>query len=186
MKTLTKHISCELKYKLDKTKCMSNQWWNNDNCQCTCKKRICKKECVWNPRTCICENGKYLASVIDDSAIICDKVILPDAKLGPKDHDETKIIPTNFNGKKAPCKTQNFYILLGFLLIAIALLITVSIYCYLIKYWTKQLLQLPCQRCINTENIAFSKILSSRHAIFREYLLSVPSVSQCSGHLGNI
>ena len=144
------------------------------------------KKNVWNPRTCICENGKYLASVIDDSAIICDKVILPDAKLSPKDDDETKIIPTNFNGKKAPCKTQNFYILLGFLLIAIALLITVSIYCYLIKYWTKQLLPLPSPRCINPEHITFSKIWPSWHAIFREYSLSVPSVSQCSGHPGNI
>ena len=36
--------------------------------------------------------------------------------------------------KKATCKTQNFYILLAFLLIATALLMAVSIYCYLIKY----------------------------------------------------
>ena len=35
---------------------------------------------------------------------------------------------------KAIFKTQNFYILLAFLLITIALLIAVSIYCYLIKY----------------------------------------------------
>ena len=36
--------------------------------------------------------------------------------------------------KKATCKTQNFYILLAFLLIATALLMAVSIYCYLIKH----------------------------------------------------
>ena len=41
---------------------------------------------------------------------------------------------TDFNGKKATCKTQNFYILLGFLLITITLLTAVGIYCYLIKY----------------------------------------------------
>ena len=29
-------------------------------------------------------------------------------------------------------------------------------------------------------------IRPSRHAIFREYLLCVPSVLQCSGHPGNI
>ena len=29
-KTLTKHISCECKRKLDGTKCNSNHWWNND------------------------------------------------------------------------------------------------------------------------------------------------------------
>ena len=38
---------------------------------------------------------------------------------------------------------QNFYILLAFLLIAIALLIAVSIYCYLIKYRAKQKHKLP-------------------------------------------
>ena len=31
-KTLTKHISTECKCKLDRRKCNSNQWWNNDKC----------------------------------------------------------------------------------------------------------------------------------------------------------
>ena len=58
-KTLTKHISCECKCKLDETKCNSHQWWNNDKCQCKCKKYyLCAKENVWNPGTCNCENGK--------------------------------------------------------------------------------------------------------------------------------
>ena len=39
---------------------------------------------------------------------------------------------------KATCKMQNFYILLTFLFITIALLIAVSIYCYLIKHRVKQ------------------------------------------------
>ena len=30
--TLTKHISCEWKYKFDERKCNSDQWWNNDKC----------------------------------------------------------------------------------------------------------------------------------------------------------
>ena len=34
-----------------------------------------KKNYVWNPVTCGCENGKYLASIMDDSAIIWDEVI---------------------------------------------------------------------------------------------------------------
>ena len=51
---------------------------------------------------------------MNDSAIVCDEVTeLYD--------EETKSIPTNFNEKKATCKTQNFYILLAFLLITIAL-----------------------------------------------------------------
>ena len=52
--------------------------------------------------------------------------------------EETKTIPTNFNGKKAIFKTQHFYILLAFLLTDIALLIAVSIHCYLIKYRAKK------------------------------------------------
>ena len=48
-----------------------------------------------------------------------------------------KTIPTNFNEKNITCKAQNFFILLVFLLITMALLIAVSIYCYLIKYQAK-------------------------------------------------
>ena len=58
---------------------------------------------------------------MDDSAIMSDEVIYAYDK-------------TNFNEKKATCKMQNFYILLVFLIITIALLIVVNIYCYLIKY----------------------------------------------------
>ena len=77
---------------------------------------------------------------MDDLAITCDEIIESYSK-------ETKTIPTNFNQKKANC---NFYILLGFLLITIALLITVGIYCYLIKYQAKQKHLLPFQ---STNNI---------------------------------
>ena len=73
---------------------------------------------------------------MDDSAIICDEVIESYAKLSLKDNDEeTK---RKFNEEKSESKAQNFYILLVFLLITIALLIAVSIYCYLIKYRAKQ------------------------------------------------
>ena len=34
-----------------------------------------KKNHVWNSATCICKNGKYLASIMDDSANICDEFI---------------------------------------------------------------------------------------------------------------
>ena len=75
-KTLAKHISCEYKCKFDGRKCNSDQWWNNDKCRCECKKRhVCENDYVWNPATCSWENGKYLASIMDDSAIICDEVV---------------------------------------------------------------------------------------------------------------
>ena len=69
---------------------------------------------------------------MDDSVITCNEII-----------EET--VPTNFNEKKAICKMQKFYILVAFLLSTLALLIAVSIYCYLIKYQAKQKHLLPFQ-----------------------------------------
>ena len=66
---------------------------------------------------------------MDDSAILSN--------------GKTRTILINFNEKKATCKTQSFYILIAFLLITIALLVTESIYCYLIKYEAKQKHLLP-------------------------------------------
>ena len=94
------------------------------------------------------KDGKLTCSNID-SVTICDEVAESydedadaEAKSSnkAKSYEEIKTIPTNFNEKKANCKTQSVYILLTFLLIIIALLIVVSISCYLIKYWAKQLL----------------------------------------------
>ena len=48
---------------------------------------------VWNPSSCNFKNGKYLASIIDDSMITCDKVI-------ESYDEEIKTVPTNFNTKK--------------------------------------------------------------------------------------
>ena len=66
-KILTKDISCEYKCRFDGKKCTSDQWWNNDKCRCECKKcHVCKKDYIWNPATYSCENGKYLARIMDD------------------------------------------------------------------------------------------------------------------------
>ena len=68
--------------------------WNNDKCQCEYKKHhIC--EYIY-PATCNCENGKYLASIMDDSVITCNEVI-------EIYHGEIKTIPTNFNEKNMTC-----------------------------------------------------------------------------------
>ena len=75
-KTLTRHISCECKWKFDGTICNSNQYCNNDKCQCECKEHhICEKDYVWNPAICNCVDGKYLTSIMNDSAIMCDDII---------------------------------------------------------------------------------------------------------------
>ena len=89
---MTKHVSCECKCKFNGRKCNSNQTWNNDKCWCECKKHdIYEKDYIWNFPTCSCRNGKYLASISDDSVITCDEII---------DAEETKTVTTNFNEKK--------------------------------------------------------------------------------------
>ena len=121
-KILTKHISGECKCTFDGTKCNLNQWSNNNKSPCECKKHIWENDVVWNCATCNCENRKYLASIMDDSTIICVEVM--------KSYDEEiKTIPTNFNEKKVTCKTQNFHILLASSRVTIVLLIVFSIYC---------------------------------------------------------
>ena len=45
------------------------------NVDVTVKKFMYVKKIVWNPATCNYENGKYLASIKDESMIISDKVI---------------------------------------------------------------------------------------------------------------
>ena len=56
------------------------------------KRHVCEEDYLWNPATCNCENGKYLASIMDDSRIMCNEII-----------GET--VPINFNENKANCKT---------------------------------------------------------------------------------
>ena len=67
-----------------------------------------------NLAACSCENCKYLASTADDSMITFGEII-----------ETTKTVPA---------KSTSTNILLAFLLITIALLIAVSIYCHFIKY----------------------------------------------------
>ena len=43
---------------------------------------ICEKDYIWNPVTCSCENGQYLANIIDDSVISRNEII-----------EETKTVP---------------------------------------------------------------------------------------------
>ena len=93
-KTLTKYISYQCKCKFYDTNCKSNQWWNDNKCRCECKKQnIFEKKYAWNRSTCICENGKYLAGIMDDAVIISDKVI-------ESNDEEIKTIPISFNEEK--------------------------------------------------------------------------------------
>ena len=79
------------------------------------KHYICEKDYIWNPVTCNCKNGKYLASIIDNSVITCDEIINAEAK---SYNEKTKTIPRNII-----CETKSFCILIAFLLVIIAFLI---------------------------------------------------------------
>ena len=55
VKNLLYDYRCRFKGKY----CNSKQKRNKDKCCCDCKKplkqHICKKNCIWNPSTCVCE-----------------------------------------------------------------------------------------------------------------------------------
>ena len=124
-KTLTNHISYEWKCKFNKWKCNTNQGWNNNKFRCKFKNyHTCGKHYIWNHNTCICENWKYLASIINDSVITCYEII-------------EGTVTADFKRKKRNLWNAKFYVIVVFLLITIALLIVVNIYCYLRKYRAK-------------------------------------------------
>ena len=78
-KTLTKHISCKWKCKFDGKDAIQIKKRNNNKRQCECKNprknHDREKDYIWNPSKCICENGKYLESIISDSVIVSDKAV---------------------------------------------------------------------------------------------------------------
>ena len=126
-KTLIKHISAIVDVKLMEENLIQINGGKMINANVSVKKvYVYEKDYIWNPAACNFEIGKYLASIMDYSVIVYDEIIYAGEK--------------NFNEKHLTCKTQNFYILLAFLLITIKLLIAFSIYCYLIKYRTKHFL----------------------------------------------
>ena len=93
-KQLAKHTLCKCECKFDSVKCNSNQKWNSNKYRCECKNpkehNVCQKGYNWNPATCNCKNGSYAGSTIDDSAIMCDKIIDAAAK---SYRYATKILP---------------------------------------------------------------------------------------------
>ena len=90
------------------------------------------KSNIWNSATCSFENGKYLGNIIDDSVVTCGEV-----------RETTKTVSNNFNEKKSKLQNKKNLYLTCFFSITIALLIAVSIYCYLIKFKAKRNNLLP-------------------------------------------
>ena len=120
---------------------IQNQKQNNETCQCECKSYLtCKKDYSWNLSTCICENGKYLKSVLDDSKILCNGIISATDIVSTNvtntvPTNVTKTIPTNVTStlltasddKKVKYK-MDCYILHTALLVITLLFIIVIIY----------------------------------------------------------
>ena len=93
-KTLVKHISYDFECKFNSATCNSSQKWNNNKCQCECKKYFtCKKRYSRNPGTCVCESCRYLKRIVDNSLIVCDEVINATNILSTS---VANAIPTNF------------------------------------------------------------------------------------------
>ena len=88
---------------------------------------MCVKKIIFRiPLYVVTKNDKYIGSIIDYSVVTCDENI-----------EKTKTVPTKNTSTKIflkTCTSTDFYILLAFLLITIALLIVLGIYCYLVKY----------------------------------------------------
>ena len=133
-KAMIKHISCDCKCKFNSTTGNSNQKWNNRTCQYECKNyRECIKDYSWNPIRCICENSKYLKSIVDTSVTECDEVIIAMDNVSTKKTKKTNTIATdvtdtasiNFHSKKV----RDCYVLHTVLLVIILLLINIII-CY--------------------------------------------------------
>ena len=56
---LIQHETCEYRYELNESVCISKQKWNYDECWCECKEldnwSSCKGDYIWDPSTCDCE-----------------------------------------------------------------------------------------------------------------------------------
>ena len=114
VKTIVKNISCNCKCKFHSTTCYSNQKWNNDKCQCQCKKYYtCKRDYSWNLSICIYQNSRYLKSIVDNSIIICNKITNITDKLSTNvtniaPTDVTSTVSMNSNNKKGIYKMDSY------------------------------------------------------------------------------
>ena len=130
---MVNHILSDFKCKFNSTTCNSNQKWNNDKCQCECKRyHPSKKDYAWNPSKCICE---YCPSIGDDSVIVCGEIVSAIDSVStiltknmPKNVLST--VPINSYDKKITREKSNFLIhTISLVVICLLLLAVISISC---------------------------------------------------------
>ena len=102
---------------------------NNETCQCECKNyHACKKGYFWKPSTCICENNKYLISIVDTSLIKCDEIVSVVDIVSTK---ITNVVATNVSinsdDRKGDIKMIAIFCIV---LLVIILLLIITIICY--------------------------------------------------------
>ena len=89
-----------------------------------------QKDYSWNPKTCICENSKYLKRVADTSVTECDGIVIARDIVSTK---KTNIIATNVTSTVLiNChskKVKDCYIFHKVLLVIILLLV-ITVICY--------------------------------------------------------
>ena len=66
-------------------------------------KNVCAKNVIFGILHYICEDGKYLTTIFNNSVIMCDDII-----------DETKTVLTNFNEKMQHVKHKIYIFCWGF------------------------------------------------------------------------
>ena len=127
------HILSDFKCKFNSTTCNSNQKWNNDKCQCECKRYYTsKKDYSWNPSKCICE---YCSIIGDDSVIVCGKIVNDKDSVSTilTKHMPTNVmstVPINSYHKKITREKSNFLIhTISLVVICLLLLAVISISC---------------------------------------------------------
>ena len=62
--------------------------------------QTCKKDYGWNTSICVCENGRHLKSVADDSLVTCDEIM---NSTGSVSTNVTTVLK-KFHNKKVRCK----------------------------------------------------------------------------------
>ena len=91
---------CRFKYKFDGRKGNVDQEKKKKFCQREFEnpiKHVYEKYYIWYRSTCTCESNRYLKSIIGDSVITCDEIIVAAAKSYDNTSETVKI---NFNEKR--------------------------------------------------------------------------------------
>ena len=99
---MVKHILYDCKRKFNSANCSSNRNGLMKTIYVSVKIIVHgKKDYSWNSSTCICEDGKYLKSVVGDSQTVCGQIIyVMDIVSKNVANAISKNVSTNSDGKK--------------------------------------------------------------------------------------